>query len=287
VLLLPLIFFASILFQEVLTTYQSLVHGSSSFALIDHFLLVIENYIRTFVPTFILRANFSQYAETGLAWTLAHLDLFFSNIVSFTLDALLFLVAVYVFTRHGKHLRALAITWSPLNEHDDERMFVIIEHAVHSVIFGALLSSLVQGVLVGVGFALFGISSPVLWGAVAFVAALVPPLGSAIITVPAAIALLLLGHVGLGIGLLGWGTLVGLVDNIIKPIIMKKGTNIHPFIILLSIIGGIAYFGPLGFIEGPIVIAGFFALLELYPQIVIKESITKNEDHSVEITLNK
>ena len=64
------------------------------------------------------------------------------------------------------------------------------------------------------------------------------------------------------------GVIVGTIDNLIRPLFIKRGVDIHPFVILLSVLGGLVYFGPIGFLAGPITIAFFYALLDIYPAIV-------------------
>jgi predicted PurR-regulated permease PerM len=134
---------------------------------------------------------------------------------------------------------------------------------------GALLTAIVQGIMVGIGFSVVGIPNPVLFGVVATVAALIPMMGTGIVTLPGVVWLISMGQVGPGIALLVWGLLcVGLIDNILSPYLMKRGMGVHPFLILLSVFGGLTYFGPIGFLAGPIILAFFFTLLEIYPQIV-------------------
>jgi predicted PurR-regulated permease PerM len=130
----------------------------------------------------------------------------------------------------------------------------------------------------GIGFTIFGVPNPVLWGGIATIAALIPLVGTGIIVMPAGAWLLLTHHTGAGTGLIIWGFIfVGLVDNVLHPYVMKKGMDMHPFLILLSVLGGLSYFGPIGFLAGPIVLAFFFALLEIYPQIVKGRAIKQEE----------
>jgi len=107
------------------------------------------------------------------------------------------------------------------------------------------------------------------------VAALIPGIGTALVLTPAILWLYFIGEMLLAGGLLLWGvTAVGLVDNFLGPKLVEKGTQLHPFLILLSILGGIGFFGPLGFLLGPLVLSMLFALLEIY--FVIKK---EHESH--------
>ena len=104
--------------------------------------------------------------------------------------------------------------------------------------------------------------------------------GTGVITFPAAFYLMATGAIPAGVGLLIWGVLiVGLIDNILRPFLMNRDTHIHSFLILLSVFGGLSYFGPIGFLAGPIVLAFFFVLLDIYPEIV--EGKALESDRSV------
>ncbi|KKU79340.1 MAG: hypothetical protein UY04_C0011G0006 [Parcubacteria group bacterium GW2011_GWA2_47_7] len=275
VVLIPLIFLGVLMFQEVLSIYGSLSGGSSALTAVDGFLNVFEGFVQQLVPTFQIHANVYTYLESMLGWLASHLNTFFAGILSFIFQIVIINVAMFFLYKDGARLRAFALKWSPLNDEYDESIIAKIGTAVSSVVKGALTTAIVQGTLVGIGFAIFGIPNPVLWGVIATVAALIPLLGTSLITLPAGVWLLLTGHVGMGIGLMLWGiTFVGLIDNFLNPYLMKRGMDVHPFLILLSVFGGLAYFGPVGFLAGPIVLAFFFALLDIYPQIVQGHVIT-------------
>jgi predicted PurR-regulated permease PerM len=104
-----------------------------------------------------------------------------------------------------------------------------------------------------------------LWGSFAVVAALIPGFGTALVIVPGVIYLFFASTTLHAIGLLIWGILgVGLIDNYLGPLLVNRGVHIHPFLILLSVMGGLVFFGPIGFIAGPLLVALLFALLEIY-----------------------
>lgn len=269
VILIPLIFFGILMFQEVLSIYGSLTQGSIGFTMFDNLINGVETQIRHFVPSFEINSNIYVYLESGLRWVASHLNTFFTGILSFVFQIFLVIVAMFFMYRDGNKLREFAIKWSPLADSYDESIIAKIELAVSSVVKGALTTAVVQGLMVGLGFTFFGIPNPILWGVIATIAALIPLVGTGLITMPAGVWLLLTGHVGAGIGLIAWGLgCVGLVDNVLQPYMMNRGIDVHPFLILLSVFGGLTYFGPVGFLAGPIVLAFFFALLEIYPQIV-------------------
>lgn len=278
VILIPLIFLGILLSEEVLAIYGNLSEGNATFAIVDNMIATLQSRIQQFIPTFVLNANVYAYLETALQWIGAHLNVFFTGILSFIFQTLIIIVAMFFFYRDGKKLRAFALKWSPLADEYDAGILNKLEIAISSVVKGALTTAIAQGVMVGIGFTIFGIPNPVLWGVIATIAALIPFFGTGLVTMPAAFWLLFIGHTNAGVGLLIWGLgCVGLIDNVLNPYMMNKGIDVHPFLILLSIFGGLAYFGPVGFLAGPITLAFFFALLEVYP-LIIKGHMIKNDD---------
>jgi predicted PurR-regulated permease PerM len=146
-----------------------------------------------------------------------------------------------------------------------------MEQAVYSIFAGSIIVALVQGILTGIGFTIFGVPNPALWGSIASVAALIPGVGTALVVVPGILYLFFTGSTGYAIGLLVWGILaVSLIDNFLGPILVNRGVKIHPFLILLSVLGGLIFFGPVGFLLGPIILAFLFALLDIYRSSVRK-----------------
>ena len=151
-----------------------------------------------------------------------------------------------------------------------EEIFGKITGAVNAVIRGALAVALAQGVVAGVGFMVFGVPNPIFLGLLTVIGSLLPIVGAAIVTVPAIIYLAVTGTMLGTVGLALWSVLlVGLVDNFLRPLLMKRDMNIHPLFILLSVLGGLNLFGPIGFLLGPVILSLFAALLELYPKVML------------------
>jgi predicted PurR-regulated permease PerM len=143
------------------------------------------------------------------------------------------------------------------------------------------LLALIQGTLVAFGFLVIGIDRAVLWGTLASVGALMPGIGTTIVTGPAIVYLFATGEIVSAVILLLYASLVvGLVDNFLGPYLIGRQNNMHPFIILIAVLGGISAFGPIGFIVGPVIVTLFFILLEIYNQYIIKEQrITELQEY--------
>lgn len=209
--------------------------------------------------------NVTEYLQQGLEWAFAHVDTFFTGLGKVLMGIFITFFALFYFLRDGKEFKKQIIALSPLVDTDDESIFKKLEQAVYSIVGGSLIVSVIQGILTGVGFALFGVPDPTVWGSIAAIAALIPGIGTALILVPGILYLFFTGSTMYAVGLLIWGLLaVGLIDNLLGPLLMNKGIKIHPFIILLSVLGGLTLFGIVGFILGPLILAFLFALLEIY-----------------------
>ena len=126
--------------------------------------------------------------------------------------------------------------------------------------------------LASLAFFAFGLPHPVLWGALTSFAALIPMVGVALVFVPTIAYLFLSVGVGSAAGLLVSGVVIGAADNILGPILFEKGLQMSPLLILLSVLGGFAFFGPVGFLAGPVTLSLLFALLDLYPLLVKQPS---------------
>jgi predicted PurR-regulated permease PerM len=129
------------------------------------------------------------------------------------------------------------------------------------VVLGMLLTAVAQGTLMGVGFALVGLPSPVVFGVLTAVASLVPLVGLALVWVPAVVVLFAQGRPGAAIFLLLWSVLfVGLVDNFLRPIFVSGRANISTLPIFLGLLGGLSAFGAIGMVGGPVLVALVIAL---------------------------
>lgn len=164
---------------------------------------------------------------------------------------------------------------SPLEPAHNEDILRETELTIKATLWGTVIVAFVQGALGGLGFLIFGLPQPAFWGTVMVPAAVIPLVGSAIIWGPAAAYLLLTGHVGAGVGLILWGgVLVSLIDNVLKPLLVKGSRSTPSIFILFSILGGITYFGMIGFILGPLILSFLLALLRIYQKTILLQPVS-------------
>jgi len=154
---------------------------------------------------------------------------------------------------------------SPLSGPDMKRIFDGISDTVYATVYGTFAVSIVQGTLGGLMFWWLGLPSPVLWGVVMALLAVVPVLGAFIVWIPAAIFLLLDGSEGKALLLTIWGAVVvGGIDNLLYPMLVGSRLKMHTIIAFVSIVGGLIVFGPSGLILGPVMFTVTRILLEIW-----------------------
>lgn len=270
IILVPVTFLSIQILKEATQLYSSLVDNGGATGISSG----IEGIMRSLgVPlSSTTSLDFGQYMKQGLSWLIQNLGTVFSNVAKITVDIFVLFIALYYLFKDGDKLKKSVIALSPLKDIYDEKIFHKLEIAINSVVRGSIAVGLVQGALTAIGFTIFGVPSPVLWGSVAAVAALIPGFGTSLVLVPAILFLFFTGETASAMGLLAWGFVaVGLVDNVLGPKLVGRGVQLPHFLILLSILGGISFFGPLGFLFGPLVLSLLFAFLEIYSAIY-KES---------------
>ncbi|KKS59423.1 MAG: hypothetical protein UV24_C0001G0011 [Candidatus Nomurabacteria bacterium GW2011_GWA2_42_41] len=266
VIVVPITFLSTQIFKEATQLYSSLVENGGTSVISTEIEAVVRGFGIPYMQVETL--DFNQYAKHVLNWIIGHLGTVFSNVAKIMIGLFVLLIALYYLFKDGNYLKKTVIALSPLQDVYDETIFNKLELAINSVVRGSISVGLVQGVLTAIGLTIFGVPNAVLWGSVAAVSALIPGVGTSLVLIPAILFLFFTGATTSAIGLLIWGVVaVGLVDNILGPKIVGSGAKLHPFLILLSILGGISFFGPLGFLFGPLTLSLLFAFLEIYSTI--------------------
>lgn len=266
--LLPLSLIGLQVFSEARDLYATIAANKGAYTQAANNL--IAAYGRQFAP--VLSLDIDTAIHQVANWLLAHLADFFSGTLQIVVNILLGGIAFFYFLKDGESFVRSLIVFSPMSERYDREVLAKLGNAINSVMRGSLLVALIQGTLTGIGLAVFGVPNPTLWGSIAAVCALIPGVGTSLVIVPSAIFLFATGRQTFAFGLLVWGiTAVGLIDNFLGPQLVGRGVKIHPLIILFAVIGGIGFFGPLGFLFGPLVISLLSALLDIYRLIVLKK----------------
>jgi predicted PurR-regulated permease PerM len=185
--------------------------------------------------------------------------------VHFLFMLFVLLYSMFFFLVDGHKLLEKILYYLPLEDADERRMLNRFTSVSRATLKGTAVIGILQGGLAGIAFVVVGIPSAVFWGTVMTVLSIIPGIGTALVWGPAAIVLAAQGHWGLAIGLVIFcGVVVGSIDNFLRPRLVGKDTEMHDLLILFSTLGGIALFGFIGFVIGPIVAALFVTVWEIY-----------------------
>jgi len=264
-IVLPFSLVAVQIFTEISRLYGSLSESGGQLGLmptINNLLTRLHN----FAPSvFNFSFNPSEIFKQVTNWLVNNLGGIFSNVTGIVTGLFIFIMGLFYLLKDGTELKLAVINISPLRDGDDEIIFDKLKLAINSVIKGNIFVALIQGAVATIGLIIFGVPNPFLWGSMAVMSALIPAVGTSLVMVPSIIYLFLIGHNIQGIGLILWYVLaVSMIDNFIGPKIVSRGIKVHPFIIFLSIMGGLAYFGIAGFLLGPLLVSILFTLFDIY-----------------------
>jgi len=260
VVIFPLLFIISSLVNEAVSIYASVNSGDTGF---EQSLQNLQTTVSSVLPG--LELNFTEYISQAATWLSTKVGAIFAGTASTLFLFFISMIGSFYLFRDGAKFTKKLIAISPLPDDQDDLILNRMAQAVRSVATGTVAVALIQGTLTGFGLWLFGFERAVLWGSIAAFGALIPSVGTSIVLIPAIGYLLFTGSYISAIGLSVWGMLaVGLIDNLLGPYLISRGNKLHPFVILLSVLGGISVFGPIGFIVGPVVVSLFTVLLELY-----------------------
>lgn len=260
IVILPVFSITSLLVNEAVSVYHIVNGGQVGF---ERSLQNVETTMQTYMPGFDL--NITEYIKQAAAWLAGNLGAIFAGTATTIFQFFIAMIGSFYFFRDGQYFTKRLVHISPLPDEQDELILSRLARAVRSVATGTVLVALIQGLLTALGLWLFGFERAVLWGTIASFGALVPGVGTSIVFTPAIIFLVVSGAYLKAVGVLVWAALaVGLIDNLLGPYLMSRGNVLHPFMILLSVLGGISLFGPIGFIVGPVILSFFIVLLELY-----------------------
>ncbi|MDD4073168.1 MAG: AI-2E family transporter [Desulfobacterales bacterium] len=258
-----------------IVTSQAIKVGETARPWVEHQLSEpdnISNFLKT-VP-FIDRVEpYRNQILTKAGEMVGHVSTFLINrlssvtlgTVNFLFMLFVMLYAMYFFLLDGDKLIFKILYYLPLEDRDEQRILDRFTSVTRATLKGTAVIGILQGALAGLAFAAAGIPSAVFWGAIMAVLSIIPNIGSAIVWVPAAIILAATGHVAKAIGLaLFCAIIVGSMDNLLRPVLVGKDTQMHELMIFLGTLGGIFMFGMVGIITGPIIAALFVTIWDIY-----------------------
>ena len=221
--------------------------------------------------------NISQQIEQAAANVLKMAKGFLSGSIYVVTGLLITLFLLFYFFRDQDTIVGGLRKALPLSPRETDDVFRNVSDTIYAIVYGSLFLALVQGTLGGLMFWILGLPSPLLWGAVMAVLAVLPVLGAAIVWVPAAIYLAITGSWEKALILTAWGAIaVGLIDNLLYPLIVKGRLRLHTVPVFISILGGLLAFGAVGLVLGPVVLALAVALGDVWRRRMAQGDAVEN-----------
>ena len=216
---------------------------------------------------FPLPADLSSGIRDTVQWIAGHVagmaGAVLQNLLGFVLELFVMLFGLFFFLRDRNRLVNVIRQLLPFAPERRERLMSETYDLVVATIGSAFAVALIQGALTGIALGVLGFRAPVFWGVMTSAFAVLPVMGSGIVWVPAAIWLLASGEVIKGIVLMVFGVLIiGMADNVLRPILLSGRTSMHGLLVFVSLMGGVAAFGFIGLVLGPVAVATLTTLLE-------------------------
>jgi predicted PurR-regulated permease PerM len=269
--ILPLTLLIVLLAQEGMGTYQRIESGELD---VGRYLQRVFDALPAWITSLLDRVGLTSLRKVqerltsgliqGLQFLGTHALNIGQNAFQFVISLFLMLYLLFFLLRDGDGLFRQVQEAIPLRPEQKRHLAQRFATVIRATVKGNIVVALAQGTLGGLIFGLLGIGAPVLWGALMAVLSLLPAVGAAIIWFPVGVYLLVTGELWKGIVLIAYGTLViGLVDNILRPILVGKDTQMPDYIVLISTLGGIVVFGINGFMIGPVIAALFISVWDI------------------------
>lgn len=190
------------------------------------------------------------------------------NTLDFLVAFFVMLYVLFFLLRDGKALSATIARHVPLEPAQTQRLLTQFVTVVRATVKGNIVVALIQGALGGLAFWVLGLPAPLLWGALMALLSLLPAVGAALVWLPVALYYLFTGQIWPALGLVAWGVLViGLVDNVLRPILVGRDTRMPDYLVLVATVGGISLFGLNGFVIGPVIAAMFLVSWNLLTDV--------------------
>src|SRR5215510_10186266 len=265
--------------RELSDLYSSFAMKSArSGGLLNYLLQGLENIVswvgRHFpIPSLDLHEIIRHRLEVASTGLLRFSAGVLGNLFSLLANSVIALFVLFFLYRDGEAALSKVMSLLPLPEHRLAELRTRVSSTIIANVYGGLAAGVAQGTIAGISFWLLGVDSPVLWGVVTAVVSLIPIVGSGLVWVPAAIGLLLTGHLWKGVILVALGAgAISTVDNLVRPLIVRQRMQLHILLVAFSLLGGLKLFGVLGLFIGPVILSVTAALLSMLQEDIAERS---------------
>lgn len=257
-ILIPLIFLTPIIIEQSFEVYLASQQINFETILSSLFPAISENFLAEMGSVL---NNFISNSANSFVNLFSQIIF---NFPSFLLQLFIVFATFFFVLRDWKGLLEYIKSVLPFSDSIEKKLFKSSKDITLSVIYGQILIGSLQGLIVGIGFFIFGVPNFLFATILAILAGIFPIVGTTIVWLPIMIFLFIAGNNFQAIGVAAFGIVAMMIDNIVRPLIISKRARMHPLLILVGMIGGFLLFGILGFILGPLVIAYAIIIMEIY-----------------------
>ncbi|OFZ18826.1 MAG: hypothetical protein A2X94_00990 [Bdellovibrionales bacterium GWB1_55_8] len=272
VVLIPTALIVTSVARQALGLYQQIATGQIDLAAPVAFMQKFTPRLATALSEFGIeldqvREAIQSGAVTVTQWIAGQALAMGQNVAVNTIVFVLMLYFLFFFFRDGDQLVRVVIRALPIGDVRERRLFQKFAEVSRATVKGTLVVAAVQGAIGGVLFAIVGIQAPVFWAVIMGILSLLPAVGTGLIWLPAAVILIVGGELWKGIFLIAGGLLIiGLVDNVLRPILVGRETKMPDYLVLLATLGGVSMFGFSGFVVGPIITSFCLVMWEMFAE---------------------
>lgn len=230
------------------------------------------NWFNEFTSSDEIQSRIKELLSNTITWFADKASALVLALPGAILNFIIILFTMFYLLQTGPKLFDRLFKLVPVKQTHHKRIKKQLSDIMYATVYGAVIVSIIQGILGSIGFWFFGLSSPILWGIIMAILAIIPVIGTWLVWIPAGLGLLLDGFIGgesgfvmKGILLLLYGAfIIQSVDYFAKPKIIGARAKVHPVIIMIGALGGLFVFGPIGFIIGPVILALVKVAFEIY-----------------------
>jgi len=273
--ILPLTVVTGALVQEGALIFQQIKSGELNFGqYFERIMSALPSGVHSLLSRFdisdmaSLQDKLSQGAMQGSQFVATQALSIGQNTFEFVISFGIMLYLLFFLLRDGPELARRIRVSIPLSDEHKHHLLSKFTTVARATVKGNVVVALTQGILGGIAFWVLGIQGALLWGALMAFLSLLPAIGAGLIWAPVAIYYLVSGSILEGLGLIAYGVVViGLVDNILRPVLVGKDTKMPDYVVLISTLGGMGIFGISGFVIGPVIAAMFMATWDLFTSI--------------------
>ncbi len=268
IIVLPTVTLFGLVANEVNGFYQR-VSVDNSYQ--DHIVVSLNNFRNSSLAQMLNLEQFFQQSQMNKtiqnigSGVLTVIQKTYQNVIASILWVFVMFFSLYYFLIDGHKIIEKAMYLSPLKNKYEEELSRKFSSMVRATLKGTIIVGTIQGLLGGVMFAIAGVQSFVIWGVAMIILSIIPAIGSGLVWAPVGIIMLFMGNIWQGIFILAFGSIViSFIDNILRPKLVGNDTEMHPLLVFFATLGGLISFGIIGFIIGPVIMALFLALWEIY-----------------------